>query len=400
MTLCRLIAAMVLALSAGACDLFGDDDPPPLPGERIPVMLYDTSLEPDPRIQDMDVRLPPPEANSAWPQPGGYPDHAMHHLAIADLPQRAWSVDIGQGSTDELRLLSPPIVADGRLFVLDAESTIVVLDAETGQRLWDARAVDEEEEEGELGGGIAYADGRIYVTTGAAEVRAFDAASGEELWRQKLSAPMRAGPTVAAGRVFAITVDNQIHALDVRDGRKLWNHSGITETAGLLGGASPAVGAGIVAVPFSSGELFALRIENGRPVWSDSLASVRRVDAVSSLSDIRGHPVLDRGWVIAISHGGRMVAVDVRTGVRVWGQEHRRRRHALGGRRFRVPAHQRQRARVPLAPRRPRTMDTVPAALRGRGRERGPDLLGRAGIGERPADRGRLDRRDAHALAL
>jgi outer membrane protein assembly factor BamB len=39
---------------------------------------------------------------------------------------------------------------------------------------------------------------------------------------------------------------------------------------------------------------------------------------VATLSDIRGHPVIDRGVVFAISHSGQMVAIDLRSGVRVW----------------------------------------------------------------------------------
>jgi outer membrane protein assembly factor BamB len=76
-----------------------------------------------------------------------------------------------------------------------------------------------------------------------------------------------------------------------------------------------------VVVPYSSGELVALRVENGRAVWTDTLATLRRVDAVSTLADIRGKPVIDRGRVYAISHSGRMVSIDLRTGGRAWDRE-------------------------------------------------------------------------------
>ena len=314
----RVVIIMVLMLGLGACDWFGDEEPPRLPGERIPVMLFDAQLEPDPRISDLSVRLPPPEINAAWPQPGGYADHAMHHLSVSEVPELSWSQNIGQGSTDEQRLLAQPVVADGQIFAMDAEARVSAFEVETGQILWTTDVISEDEEEGDLGGGLAVAGDQVFVTTGAAQVLALNRETGVEIWRQTLSAPMRSGPTIAAGRVFAVTVDNQVHTLDARDGRKLWTHSGITETAGLLGGASPAVSAGIVVVPYSSGELIALRIDNGRPVWTDSLAAVQRVDAVSALADIHGHPIMDRGWVISVSHSGRMATIDLRTGVRVW----------------------------------------------------------------------------------
>ena len=105
------------------------------------------------------------------------------------------------------------------------------------------------------------------------------------------------------------------------DGRRLWTHNGLPETASLLGGASPAVEGEVVVVPYSSGEIYALTVENGRPVWSDSLAATRSADAVSSLADIRARPVIDRGRVFAVGHSGRMAAIDMRTGDRVWEQE-------------------------------------------------------------------------------
>ena len=89
--------------STAACDLtdlYGVEEDKPLPGERIPVMQLDSTLQADPRLEELDVRLPAPWANADWPQVGGYPSHAMHHLAlgeqIADLTQRINAGEITQ----------------------------------------------------------------------------------------------------------------------------------------------------------------------------------------------------------------------------------------------------------------------------------------------------------------
>jgi outer membrane protein assembly factor BamB len=42
---------------------------------------------------------------------------------------------------------------------------------------------------------------------------------------------------------------------------------------------------------------------------------------VSTLSHIRGQPIIDRGQVFAISHGGKMVSIDLRSGRRIWDKE-------------------------------------------------------------------------------
>jgi outer membrane protein assembly factor BamB len=126
---------------------------------------------------------------------------------------------------------------------------------------------------------------------------------------------------VSDGRVFVVTVENELVVLAADDGRRLWVHNGIPETASLLGSASPAVEGEVVVVAYSSGELYALTVETGRPLWSDNLASTSNLDAVSTLADIRGWPVIDRGRVYAASHSGRMAAIDLRSGERAWEQE-------------------------------------------------------------------------------
>jgi outer membrane protein assembly factor BamB len=73
-----------------------------------------------------------------------------------------------------------------------------------------------------------------------------------------------------------------------------------------------------VVAGFSSGELNAYRYENGRVVWQDALSRTSISTAVASLSDIDADPVIDNGRVYAIGQGGRMVALELNTGQRIW----------------------------------------------------------------------------------
>ena len=88
--------------------------------------------------------------------------------------------------------------------------------------------------------------------------------------------------------------------------------------AGVFGTASPAFGQGTVVAGFSSGELNAYRYENGRIVWQDALQRTSIRTSVSSLADIDADPVIDRGQVIALGQGGRMVALELTSGQRMW----------------------------------------------------------------------------------
>ena len=75
---------------------------------------------------------------------------------------------------------------------------------------------------------------------------------------------------------------------------------------------------GTVIAGFSSGELNAYRYENGRQVWQDELQRTSVTTTVSSLADIDADPVIDNGQVFAVGQGGRMVALDITSGQRLW----------------------------------------------------------------------------------
>ena len=311
-----------VAVLGSACDtLFPDAAEKPLPGERLSVMAHSRTLSPDPELADAEILLPPPSINLDWPQAGGYANHAMHHIEVGDSLNEAWSQDIGESADDEERLVASPIVAGGKVFAIDAETAVSALDAESGTKLWSVELTPDEEDDGHISGGLAYENGQVFVSTGFAQIIALNAETGQINWRRSVDAPMRAAPTARGGRVFVITLENKLYALNANTGDTLWTYSAATEIASLLGGASPAVDEGFVVAPFSSGELIALRVESGRVLWTESLAAVRRTDVVSTLSHIRGRPIIDRGRVYAVSHSGQMAAIDLRSGRRVWEKE-------------------------------------------------------------------------------
>lgn len=311
--------AVLLLLSLSGCgsgSFFGEDAEKPLPGERISILSADDLLKPDTTLESVPVVLPPPHRSADWPQSGGSPAKNPGHLAAADRLERAWSSSIGSGGDDEAALLSQPIVAGGRIFAIDAEADLTALDPRDGRTLWTKSLGSDDS--AVFPGGIAAEGDVVYAATGVGEAMALSAADGRELWRVRLSGPVRGSPTVVNGQVYVVTLENRTIALSAADGRRLWEHQGINEVAALLGGAAPAVSGSTVLTPYSSGELYALLAENGRVVWVENLSSIRSLSAIARLADIRGNPVIDRDLAFAVSHAGRMAAIDVRTGARVW----------------------------------------------------------------------------------
>ena len=317
------LTGLLMAVALTGCDTFDNwfgKSKVPLPGERVAVFSERGELEADKDMASVPVSLPAPTVNNAWPQSGGFANYAMHNLAIGPSPQIIWTADVGAGTTSSRILTTPPVVAEGKVFAKDAQSTVSAFNADTGQLLWRVTLKPEKARDtDEFGGGLAYYGGKLFVTTGFAAVYSLDPNDGKEVWMSTVTAPVRGAPLVFADRVFVISIDNKLQALAAADGAELWNFTGLQEAAGYVGGNSPAGSGEIIVAPFSSGELVGLRADNGRSIWNETMIGARgEVRAFGNLTDIRGRPVVDRGVVLAMGTAGQLAALELRTGSRVW----------------------------------------------------------------------------------
>ena len=322
----RFIAVAAVCCSLAACSttefLFGDPPEEKLEGERMTILELQEQLEPDPVLQTSQISLPGPWQNQFWPQYYGYPNHAMGHLSLGDDLKRLWSSDIGDGKDDEHPLMFQPIVADGGVFTLDTDLRVSAFNAETGKKLWDKKIKLPKKERGNsIGGGLAYTGGRLYLTIGTKNAFVIDPQNGTILHRFELPSPARAAPSVLDGRVYFQTLDNRLSVFDTTSFEPVWSYTGFNETTSLLGAPSPAVDKDVVISAFTTGEIIAMQNVNGQTLWADNLSTVRRSGSLSMISDVRGGVVIDKGLVYAISHAGKMVAIDLLTGKRVWQKE-------------------------------------------------------------------------------
>jgi outer membrane protein assembly factor BamB len=291
----------------------------PLPGKRVSVALADGVETGSVELASADrpLVLPPQRQNEAWSLAGGVPANAPGHLMLAATVRTIWSVDVGQGSSKLGRLTASPIVADGRVFTLDAAGLVTAVSS-SGSVAWRTSVVPEKAVDTKaFGGGLAAEGGRIFVATGHGVVTALDTQGGKKLWDKTVGSPIRSAPSVGGGRVFVVTTDGRTVALSGNDGTELWTYRGLPERASLLIGSSPAVDGDIVVVPNASGEVVALRTHDGTAAWSESLARTRVASSLGSMSDAAS-PAIDGGTVFAIGHAGRMVATEMKTGERVW----------------------------------------------------------------------------------
>lgn len=316
-----LVVAACLALSG--CAMFKNmgkkDDPALDKAGRVNMSLADQKLTADASLASVTVTLPPPTPLKDWPQEGVTPSKMTGNVeAGADL-KVAWRVDIGQGSNLKKRLVAPPVVSNGKLFVIDANQKVSALDAATGRRLWSRQLTAlHKKDTSAVGGGLAVADDKLIVSSGFGYLAALSVTDGKQLWRERTDSPLSSAPAVMGSRVYVTSTDNQVYAMDLETGTVVWSDQAIAESARILSAPSPAVNEDLLVAPFSSGELIAYLPANGRRLWQDTLTTVGRFTPLSAINDIAGHPTINNGVVYAASYSGVLTAIDARSGQRLW----------------------------------------------------------------------------------
>ena len=341
-----LAIAFFASLPLGGCqtveNLFDfSDDPVVLEGERVPIMAANADLAADPQLANLMVTLPEPSPNAAWPQPGENAANTIRHLQAAGTLRPIWQATAGKGTDNYSILTASPIVANGVVYVLDAEGHLFAFNAENGARLWDRSLVPQagtganSADSGgfsfrslipsgfgatirDYGGGLAFDGERLYATTGFRIILALNPQNGADIWAAQSMTPVHAAPVVADGRVYVITQENRLMVFNAANGELQWEHQGIVEPAGIATSKNVAVSGDTVIVPYSSGELYALRVDNGTPYWADQLTRTGNVTALTVLNDIAGRPVVDNDMVFAVSQSGTLVGINFRTGGRAW----------------------------------------------------------------------------------
>ncbi len=317
----RMAAAVAALALVSGCGVFkGSGKKTPVLGERVPILMTENDITADKSLAAVDVLLPEAAANDAWTQPGGNAAKSMGHLALSSSPAKLWSREVAKTSKRE-RLAAAPVVADNKLLVIDTAGVVRALAADTGSELWKANTVKEEgNEDARFGGGVSLQGERAFATNGLGDVVALNVADGTEVWRKRPGGPLRGAPTLSNGNLYVVTQDNQLFALSQENGDVSWTSSASLESQGVFGVAAPASAQGTVVAGFSSGELNAYRYENGRSLWNEVLSRTSISTSVSALSDIDAEPVIDQGRVYSVGQGGRMVAIDIASGQRIWEQ--------------------------------------------------------------------------------
>jgi len=296
-----------------------------LPGDRLGVREVLQSQLVGETVSDTQSRaisIPAAQNNSDWAQSFVSPSNRVSNAALSATPALLWSTNIGEGDGRRVRLNVDPVAGGGRVYTVDSAHVVRAV-SNTGDILWsyDQTPLRDSAEQAQ-GGGLAFAGDRLYVASGFGALTTLDAATGREIWSQKLGNSVTGAPTIRDGVVYLVSGDQVAWALEAEDGRIRWQIDGVGDSHNVAGAPAPAVGDKHVIFSFGNASVQAAFRQGGLRLWNADILGRRGGIAIGNVDDITGDPVISGNTVYAGNYAGRVVALSLFDGERLWTARH------------------------------------------------------------------------------
>jgi outer membrane protein assembly factor BamB len=205
----------------------------------------------------------------------------------------------------------PPVVADGRLYVANSAGRFFVLDAETGDVVWEKNFGRFTAASPVVGEGIVYQPlmnkPGTERDTSPGFIVAMDVDTGRELWRFKAGVA-ESSPLVVQDTIYFGTFDDRLWALDASSGRVRWSFETDDNVKG-----GPAFKNGTIYTGSYDGNVYALDARTGRLRWSSEAQG-----GLAGAGNFYATPAVAYGRVFIGNTDGKVYAFGARTGNLLW----------------------------------------------------------------------------------
>ena len=288
-----------------------------LEGKRVAILQQATDKTIDEEVLSKII-LSKNQNISSWDQSYNSPSHlAINFEAITTL-SKIKRILSGAGENADSRIFMQPVVNNNNLFFLDARANVISFDLKNNKVIWKKSISIKNDNNHNLGGGVAIYNNQVIINSPYGEVIALDKKNGSIVWRKNIGTPFRAAPTIFDNKIFSLALSNKLIVLNADDGSLFWEHQGIFNNTTLITSPKIAINDNIVIVPYSNGDFFGINIANGKELWRNSFIDIEIKETSNFFTDIDGFPVITKNTVIMTNATGKITAVNMKTGSRIW----------------------------------------------------------------------------------
>ena len=227
---------------------------------------------------------------------------------------KLWSKNIGSG-TDKQYLKLSPVIFNQRLYIADADGTVEALDATNGKKVWSTDV------DAEITGGTGFGENSVLVGTSEARTISLSAEDGSIQWRKTVSSEILSAPQKARNTVVVRTGDGKIFGLNGDNGRRLWIYDRTVPSLTLRGTSAPLVEGDLVVAGFDGGRMAALEVRTGKLIWEAPVATARGSNDMERMVDIDSSPKILDGVIYIATFQGHLSAMQAETGRVLWDRD-------------------------------------------------------------------------------
>jgi outer membrane protein assembly factor BamB len=228
--------------------------------------------------------------------------------------KKLWSKGVGDGQGKGYLKIQPVISGDS-IYVASADGEVVSIERNTGKVQW---SVDLDVS---ISGGVGVYENALLLGGNDGSVMQLNASDGSLNWTTRVNGEVLAPPQGNGRVVVAQSYEGRVQGLDFNTGEKLWVFNSNVPVLTVRGTSTPILSNNMVYVGFASGRVLSLESTTGAVAWEARVAIPQGRSEIERIVDVDGTMLLAGKELYAASYQGRLVAIDVGSGRKLWQQD-------------------------------------------------------------------------------
>lgn len=207
-----------------------------------------------------------------------------------------------------------PVVLPDAIYVAATDGGVSRIDPATGRSVWRISAGRA------LSAGPGADANVVVVGTDKGDVLAFDT-NGSPKWTAKVSTEIVAPPRVSDGVVAVFAGDGSITALAAADGAKKWVNQRTAPALTVRNFSGGIAVRGALFTGTAGGRLLAIDLPTGIVGWDGTVANPKGATELERIADVTSLPLVDQQQACAVAYQGRLACFDITRGTLNWSRD-------------------------------------------------------------------------------
>jgi outer membrane protein assembly factor BamB len=247
-----------------------------------------------------------PAPSFAWLLGSGHKPGPLPTLTPTVTPRIAWQQGVGKAAPG-----LAPAITPSAIYAAAADGTLARFDPATGRVDWRVSAGKP------VSAGPGADDELVVVGTAKGEVLAFGT-DGKPRWTANVSSEVIAPPRIADGMVLVFSGDGRIYGLAGADGKVVWVDPHSNPPLTVRNAAGGVVYRGGLFIGTAGGRLLAIDTKTGALGWDGTVATPKGATELERIADVTSLPYVDERQACAAAYQGRVACFDTVRGTLIW----------------------------------------------------------------------------------